>query len=359
MRMPTRQTSWVLAVLFSAACGSRSSAPNAPTAAAESARPAAGVSVARTPPPSTPSTPSVPESAVAPAPVFPARFTRELAEPVSDVALDRPPHVAALARDAVHFRNRQGWQRQALPAVAAAPSAELRVFYGRDYRVRVVGATTDERGPRAVYLRSMPAGLERAPYELGRLGGERGALLAVLGTADPELVCRPADTCLVKRTSGWTTLDAPDGLSHLAISGGRGWVLAGRQLRSAERGWPPTGPEGPFERAADLFALGERVFVLDAERPLVHVLEGNVYRSLASPVGLPKSLWGVRLEALWLAGDAGLAFFDGKGFRLVASAPEGVTRVLGRDADDVWFASRSGLYRLVTDRDPVQAPVEP
>jgi hypothetical protein len=192
--------------------------------------------------------------------------------------------------------------------------------------------------------------LKPAPYELGRLGNSRqGALVAVLGTADPEVVCRPGDVCLIKRLSGWTTLPAPAELTHAAISAGKAWAIVGQQLYRADREWAPITPVGPWQRAGALFAVGEQVFVLEPERALLHELHAGTWKTSPSPVGAPSSLWGATPTQLWLLGSAGVAHFDGKSWRPVAAAPPGLVSVLGRNADDVWFAGASGLYRLSLD----------
>ena len=292
--------------------------------------------------------PSAPTEAPTP---FPARFQREREQPCAALALDQPPHIAALGPASVAVRDKSGWHDEALPkAVAAAPELRLQVFYGRDFRIRVVGTHAGTSGPRTVYLRAMPGGLKPAPYELGRLGNPSGGFVAVLGTADPEVVCRPGDVCLIKRLSGWTNLPAPADLTHAAIARGNGFVLAGRQIFRADREWVSSGPPGPWEKAGALFAVDERLFVLEPERALIHELANGAWTSVPSPVGAPTSLWGATATQLWLVGAAGLAHFDGKLWRPVPGAPPGLVSVLGRSADDVWFAGASGLYRLVLDK---------
>lgn len=283
-----------------------------------------------------------------PAPIV-QQFTRELESPVTRIALDAPPHVAALGSSSVFIHDRTGWREERLPkAVQDALSPRLDLFYGRDFRVRLVGTHTGLNGGlQSFYYRSLPGGLKPAPAELGRLGNPRdGALVAVLGTADPEVVCRPGDVCLIKRLSGWTSLPAPADLSHATIAGSNGWVLVGKQLMRADREWIAQGPPGPWQAPSALFAVGERVFVLEAAPPRVHQLSNDAWESFESPVGAPSSLWGARATGLWLAGATGVAYFDGSAWRPVQGAPSGVSAVLGRSAEDVWFAGSTGLFRL-------------
>jgi hypothetical protein len=267
---------------------------------------------------------------------------------VARLALDKPPHVAALGEKSVYIHDAKGWREEVLPkSVSAAPDAELELFYGRDYRVRVVGAHSSPEGVRAVYLRSLPGGLKPAPGELGRLGNStRGALVAVLGTADPEVVCRPGDVCLIKRVNGWTTLTAPADLSLAAVSHGSGWVVAGDRVFRADREWMPLEPKGPWKEPNLLFAVGERVFVSEVSPPRIYELGDGAWKTHESPVGVVSSIWGIRPEAYWIAGDSGVAFYDGREFRPVPGAPKGTRRILGRSEAEVWFAALSGLYRL-------------
>ena len=264
------------------------------------------------------------------------------------VALDKPPHVAALGATSVFVHDAKGWREEALPkAVSAAPDLELELFYGRDYRVRLVGSHASTDGVRSVYLRSLPGGLKPAPGELGRLGNSsRGALVAVLGTADPEVVCRPGDVCLIKRVNGWTTLKAPPELSLAAVSHGSGWVVVENRVLRADREWMPLEPAGTWKEPGSLFAVGERVFVSEVSPARVHELGDGAWTVHESPVGVVASIWGIRPEAYWIAGDAGVAYFDGREFRPVPNAPAGTRRILGRSEAEVWFAATSGLYRL-------------
>jgi hypothetical protein len=346
-------------VLVAAACGApqtldgpSSAPPAAPRVTAE-AEPSAPVPVVSVPLPGPVSEgpPASPPSS------FPARFQLVLARPFTAIALDKPPHLAALGPRAVTVHDRRGWHDQTLPpSLSSARELRLDLFYGRDYRVRVVGGFAGAAGPESVYLRAMSDGLKPAPYEIGKLGNSKnGALVAVLGTADPEVVCRPGELCLIKRTTGWATLAAPAELTRAAIADGNAWVVVGRQVFRADREWAATGPLGPWQKAGALFVIGEQIYVLEPERGLLHLLANGGWQSLPSPAGAPTSLWGAVPTQLWLVGSSGLAHFDGKSWQKVANAPQGLLSVLGRDADDVWFAGASGLYRLEVD----QAPVEP
>jgi hypothetical protein len=255
------------------------------------------------------------------------------------MALEHPPHAAALSVDAAWIHDARGWHAERLP-----PSARgsLSVFYGRDDRIRVVGS----RPGGAVYLRWLPAGFRAAGAEIGKLADLKGNLVAVLGTADPEIVCRPGDICYVKRRSGWTTIAAPADIVRVTLGDGVGWAVAGKRLLRLGARWEEAGPEGAWKSADGLFATRERAFVVDSAEGRIHTLEGGSWRVIPSPIDRPRALWGAREDALWLAGDGGLAFFDGRAWRRVEGAPAPLAAVSGRSADDVWIGGERGLFRV-------------
>jgi hypothetical protein len=279
-------------------------------------------------------------------------FHREVEGPITAIALEKPPHVAALGRDAAWIHDAHGWRPEALPAAARpGPSVELAVFYGRDFRARVVGTRSREGEAESVYLRWLPGGFRAASSEIGRLGAPRGALHAVLGTEDPEIVCRPGDTCIVKRASGWTTIAAPADLRRVVLGGGVGWALAGPQLlRLGGEGWEAAGPRGTWEAGDALFATREAAWVIETARALVHAFDGARWRVTASPVERPRAIWGAGPNALWLVGDGGLAYFDGAAWRMAKEAPGPLAVVTGRGADDVWVGGARGLFRVERGR---------
>jgi hypothetical protein len=274
---------------------------------------------------------------------------RELDRPVLHIALDKPPHAAALVEGGAFVHDAKGWREELLPPnLRESKALALKVFFGRDYRIRVVGGDSASGNVESVYLRWLPGGLRSAFDEIGRLGNtRRGPLVAVLGTADPELVCRPAEACLVKRISGWKQLPAAANLAQVAITNEQGFAIVGQQLLRADQEWRPVGTLGPWREAGPLFVIGERAFVLEPGRKLVHALDrAGTWASLDSPVGAPRALWGAAEDALWLAGEHGIARHDGKVWQSVVDGPSDVRAVLGRSGDDVWFGAGSGLYRL-------------
>ncbi len=274
-------------------------------------------------------------------------FERELDAPVTAIALEKSPHAAALGRDEVWVHGASGWTSKPLPrAVRGRTRETLAIFFGRDYRVRVVGSEGDEPGHHGVYLRLLDAGFEAARTEIGRLGTLESELVAVLGTDDPEIVCRPGDICIVKSRKGWRTIAAPESLRLVALGGGAGFALGGRQLSKLDVEWTAIGAPGSWAQADFLFAVEDTAWVVETAASRIHVLRGGAWRVEPSPIHHPIALWGSAHDTLWLVGEEGLSFFDGKSWKSASHAPKNLKTVLGRGADDVWVGGDSGLFRV-------------
>lgn len=307
-----------------------SAALESPPPAASSAAAASSAPIALAPPPLT------------------ATFRREFADAVTAIALETPPHAAALGADRVFLHDARGWRSEPLPKnTHPGPTLDLSLFYGRDNRVRLIGTRAGKSGPEGVYLRWLPAGFKREKGEIGRLGDPRGALVAVLGTAEPEIVCRPGDVCLVKRRSGWASVAAPADLQRVVLGGGVGWAVAAQTLlRLGADAWETVSAEGSWQTADALFATREKAWVVESTAGRLHTFDGASWQVTATPLAHPRAIWGTRADALWLAADEGLAFFDGATWRRVVEAPAPLSVVLGRSADDVWIGGSGGLFRV-------------
>jgi hypothetical protein len=290
-----------------------------------------------------------PDAPIAPAaPPLAVGFHREIADPVSAIALETPPHAAALGAAGVFLHDARGWRSEPLPTGARpGPALDISLFYGRDNRVRLIGTRAGKSGPEGVYLRWLPAGFKREKAEIGRLSDPRGALVAVLGTAEPEIVCRPGDVCLVKRRSGWSSVKAPVDIQRVVLGGGVGWAVAGQTLlRLGDDNWHPAGPPGSWKTADALFATREKAWIVETSAGLIHIGGGAAWQVTTAPLAHPRALWGATADALWLVADEGLAFFDGSVWHLVPGAPTPLTAVAGRSADDVWVGGGGGLFRI-------------
>lgn len=281
-------------------------------------------------------------------PPLTATFHRELADPVTAIALETPPHAAALGAAGVFLHDARGWRTEPLPATARpGPSLAISLFYGRDNRVRLIGTRAGKSGPEGVYLRWLPAGFKREKAEIGRLSDSRGALVAVLGTAEPEIVCRPGDVCLVKRRSGWSSVKAPPDIERVVLGGGVGWAVAGQTLlRLGDDDWHAAGPPGSWKTADALFATREKALIVETAAGQLHTFDGAAWQVTTAPLAHPHGIWGATADALWLVADEGLAFFDGSVWHPVPGAPTPLTTVAGRSADDVWIGGGGGLFRI-------------
>jgi hypothetical protein len=292
---------------------------------------------------------------------FPFDVERVLDVGVVALSVERPPHVAALASDKAFIHTGKGWQEVALPAHPHLSGAGgvRELFYGRDYRPRLVVNVDTEAGPDRSYFRWLPAGFKAAPDELGPLARKSrplGAgpcpsctdnrLVAVLGNEDPEIICRPRDVCVVKRVTGWSTFPAPEDVRYAAISRGKAFLLAGRSLLSVEddKRVQVLSDQGPWNEARGLVAVGGTLWVLDASATLYR-FDGRAFRSFVSPVGPPRTLWGASEAELWAGGPQGLARFDGERFLIVSSLPVDVTALAGRGEDELWIGGSTGLRR--------------
>lgn len=269
---------------------------------------------------------------------------RVLETPCRALALDREPYVAALGNDSVTVLDKRGRHDEPLPDALRGAGMAVGVFFGRDYRVRVAGTAHTAQGDEVRYYRSLPGGLKPALDELGPLGRRGGpGLVAVLGTADPEIVCRPGESCLVKRVSGWVKASAPAGLSRVGLSLGVGWGLAGKAFYHLGKDWEPVAAPGPWQSADDAFVRDADACVVEHDAGRLHHFDGEAWHSVSSPVTGPRTIWG-SVESLWIGGDGGAAVFTDGSFQTLTPILH-VAQILGRSADDVWLCASEGVFR--------------
>jgi hypothetical protein len=269
---------------------------------------------------------------------------RVLDTPCRALGLDREPYVAVLGNDAVTVMDKRGTHQEPLPDALRGAGISLGVFFGRDYRVRVAGTAHTEQGDEVRYYRSLPGGLKPALDELGPLGKRGGpGLVALLGTADPEIVCRPGESCLIKRVSGWAKASAPAGLSRVGLSLGQGWGIAGTSLFKLGTAWEAVGAPGSWRTADDAFLRDTEACVVEHDANRLHHFDGKAWHASAAPIAGPRSLWGSQ-DALWLGGDGGAVWFADGAFHQLSGLAH-VVQVLGRDASDVWLCSSEGVFR--------------
>jgi hypothetical protein len=272
------------------------------------------------------------------------QLERVLDKPCRALALDQDPYVASLGDDAVTVLDKRGQHEESLPEALRGPSVDVGVFFGRDYRIRLAGTAHTPQGDQVRYYRSLPGGLRPAPDELGPLGkpGAPG-LVALLGTADPEIVCRPGQSCLIKSVNGWAKASAPVGLERVGLSLGSGWAIAGSSFYVLQKDWQLLPGAGPWQKADHAFVRGDHACVVERAASRLHHYDGKAWHSSPSPVAGPRSLWGTD-DALWIGGDGGAAVLQDGAFHAVGGVKQ-VAQVLGRSASDVWLCSSDGVYR--------------
>ncbi len=284
-----------------------------------------------------------------------ARAERVVEAPVRAIAVDKAPHVSALGERTVHIHDQKGWHEHTLPA-AALGDARLSLFYGRDYRLRLVGTRSASGGLETLYYRWLPGGFRAAPDEIGRLGSTRkGGFVALLGTLDPEVVCRPGDVCLIKRLRGWATIAAPAEIELVAIDGGEAWAVAGKSLLKvdADKRWAVVTDSGPWSKANALSVTGGNVWVLESEASKLHHFAGDGWSSAPSPSPYPRAFLARESNDLWLGSDDGLFTCrlreTGKWeWRRVLTMPGGVGVIAYHPAQtsSIWVGGKFGLFRI-------------
>ena len=302
-----------------------------------------------------------PTASAAPAPppaASPAKrftWTRVVEAPSASLAVGEK-RLAALTVErpgrygAVMMRDGRTWRELALPAKIQPAEGErdrLRVFFGRDDRPRLMGHRESGAAQAQRYYRWKGNWRDKAG-EIGRLDGEpAAALFGILGHADPEVVCKLGDICIIKRITGWTMVPVPAERHEVEIAGGSAFAVAkGSALRIDEKdkAWRPL-PGGSSLRAPRAlwpFADGS-LWVVDGEE-LAH-FDGRQWTTSASAVAGPRRLWGPAPSDVWLVGDGGLAHFDGKSWQLVEAPSKGaLADVVGRD-DDLYVAGADGVFR--------------
>jgi hypothetical protein len=296
--------------------------------------------------PGTAATPSAaPAAAKAPEAVT---LTQLLSVPVSAIALGEGTRIAVLA-DIPYVGDARGLRPLPLPATLRPKATEvdqLGIFFGRDNEPRIMGSRKGQQGERAVYLRHLSSGWRDGREEIGKLAGAApGGLWGVLGSADPELVCRVNASCIIKRNSGWTTAPAGAVPRIVTLQGGVLWGLEASGISGIDaHGWTLSIPAPAWSEPQAFWATRGEAWV-STEQELFHYREGK-WLTVSSPVGRVASFWGDRADSLWIVGSAGAAHFDGQSFHPVAIA--GPLRVVrGRAESELWFGGQAGLFRAI------------
>ncbi|HTA90630.1 MAG TPA: hypothetical protein VK745_13665 [Polyangiaceae bacterium] len=290
---------------------------------------------------------AAPLNSAASEPPLQLALRQELAVSVSSIALGDGSRIAVLA-DPPYIGDARGLHALPLPGSFQPRSnenAELRIFWGRDNEPRIMGTRRSSTGEIPVYLRHTSAGWRDGRDEIGQLGSAtRGGLWGVLGSADPELVCRAGAVCIIKRTSGWTL--APAGPASLIVELREGtlWGLDVHGIATIDaRGWSLAVPAPTWPRPEAFWAVAAEAWVV-AGGELFHYLRG-AWTSARAPIAKPAAFWGSRPDSIWLVGEGGVAHFDGRVWR-ASSSVGSLHAIAGRSDAELWFGGDTGLFRV-------------
>ncbi len=319
------------------ASGSPSSPPATPVRS--EAAPTASVEPTHAPPSVTPRAEPRPPAKL------PFAFTRIEATPVFSAAVGKPPKVAFLARGEAFVFSGKGLERLPAPETRA-PELSVEIFFGRDDQPRLMGHRPAGGRVEPYYRRYKAGRFQQEPSELGPLGAPEGALYGVLGHADPEVVCRPRQFCLVKRTTGWGRAPAHDEPVRVALSGGTAWALHPDRIERLERDqWVKVEPERAFHEPLSLFADAPgSLFVVEASSDAIARLANGRWQIMPSPLRGPRSVWGSSATDVWVVGAGGAAHFDGTVWSVVPGVPGPLEQVI-HSPPDLWLAGESGVFR--------------
>jgi hypothetical protein len=240
-----------------------------------------------------------------------------------------------------------GPQARELPAPTLPPRSTVELFFGRDNEPRLMGfAPSGAGGDVPVYLRFRQGAFRSEPSELGPLGAPHGALYGVLGFADPEVVCRPRELCLVKRTTGWQRAPAHDDPAHVILRNGAVFALRADHIeRLVERSWTPLEPARAFDHPLDVWlAPSGELWVVDSSADALFRLRSGRWEPVTSPIAEPRAVFGRAERAIFVVGTNGAAEYDGHSFRCVSNLSGPLHLAFGV-GDSVWLAGESGVYR--------------
>jgi hypothetical protein len=271
---------------------------------------------------------------------------RVLSVSVSSIALGDGSRVAALG-DEPYVIDAHGARALPLPNALRAKADErdeLRIFFGRDNEPRIMGTRRAGSAESSVYWRHTSSGWRDGREEIGQLGGTaRGGLWGVLGSADPELVCRTNALCILKRTSGWTTAPAGSTVRRVELVEGILWGLDASGLANIDAtGWSLSLPAPKWSEPRAFWVSAGEAWVA-TERALFRYRD-RVWLEAPPPISEPAALWGSRSDSIWLVGKGGAAHFDGVGWRQLALTGP-LNAVVGRKDGELWFGGEAGLFR--------------
>ncbi|HEX6765829.1 MAG TPA: hypothetical protein VF103_10140 [Polyangiaceae bacterium] len=288
-----------------------------------------------------------PEVAVASVTSLPYAFARVHELPALSIAAGKPPKVAVLTQGEVLIFDAKGSRRVAVPETSDE-TISIEIFFGRDDQPRLMGyrRASDPSRAEPYYRRYKGDRFRPEPSELGPLAAPDGALYGVLGHADPEVVCRPGQFCLVKRTSGWGRAPAHSEPVRVFLSGGTAWALHRDRIEHLEHdAWVPLAPEHAWSEPVSLFVSPDGApWVLEAKRDFLTHLVKDRWEATPSPIDGPRAIAGSAPNDIWLVGTGGAAHFDGSSWLRVPGVA-GPLHLIGYSAPNLWLAGKAGVYR--------------
>ena len=298
--------------------------------------------------------PSVPTPATAAASAAPASsrlvgfsFARVETSSIVSLAVGKPPKIALLAAgEALIGDGRAPFVRAPVPETRDSALA-VEIFFGRDDQPRLMGMRHGASGKSEPYYRRYKGGrFQPEPSELGPLAGGGGALYGVLGHADPEVVCKPGASCLVKRTTGWGHAPAHAEPVRVVLGGGTAWALHRDRIERLEgEQWVPLVPVRAFEEPLSLFVDGDGApWIVEGRRDGVTRLAGGRWETLSTPVRAPRAIAGSGSSDVWLVGASGAAHFDGRAWAVVSDVI-GPLSLVALAPPNVWLAGEAGAFR--------------
>ncbi|HEX6278315.1 MAG TPA: hypothetical protein VFZ53_34955, partial [Polyangiaceae bacterium] len=227
--------------------------------------------------------------------------------PVVALAVGKPPKIALLVSgEALVGDGSASFARVPAPETKNA-EASIEIFFGRDDQPRLMGYRRRDAKLEPYYRRSKGGRFQPEPAELGPLSAPEGALYGVLGHADPEVVCRPALFCLVKRTTGWRRAPAHREPVRIVLGGDTAFALHRDRIERLEGdAWVPLAPERAFDDPRSVLLERDGApWIVEGGRDGIARLVAGRWETLEAPVRGPRALAGVPPNDVWLVGTSG------------------------------------------------------
>jgi len=273
----------------------------------------------------------------------PFSFRRLLEAPVHSLAFGEKSYVAALGTDAWLDRGK-GFKKLTQPP---KPMADVGIYFGRDNQPRLMGFVRTAGAETSVYYRWRKDEWQSGADEIARLAGVSGPFYGVLGFADPEVVCKRGDQCIIKRRTGWKNVPALPNLPRVVLCDGQAWAFESRELWSLENDrWQKLAGAPAFARIGSVWgASASDVWVVDVERGVVAHFASSTWTEQPSPIDGAHAVWAPSPNEVWIVGESGAARSDGQQWLLATDAPRGAVIVSGSGDNEVWVGGSSGLWR--------------